>query len=94
MKTEKSIGDVGIKVLAFSSLFMFAFGYSNLKLLKYFFVAIGAGYAYFAYRKLIHDKNNNKKTDQAWVFLILGTIIFLFGLVLFVAEYFDEDIYF
>lgn len=94
METQKSYGDQGIKAVGIMSLFAFVFmNYNSLLLTKYFMVAAGAGYSYFAYRKLINDRSKNFNTNKAWTFLIIGALLFIFGVVLFVVQYLNNDIY-
>lgn len=94
METNKSYGDKGIKAVGLISLFCIPFmNFGEKMLIHYLLIVIGAAYCYFAYHKFNTDRRKGKGTDRALGFIIMGSFIFICGVIMFVLQYMCKDVF-
>lgn len=80
----KCTGDKGIKTVGLFTLFSLGLVNMHKPLVPVCIFLIGAAYLIFSILKLKHDKKMNLSVERAWVYIVLGTILTIAGVVLYI----------
>jgi uncharacterized membrane protein len=82
---EASTADKGIKGVGIFSLITFGLIMWVQDYIQFWLTLIGIGYLYFSTLKFKDDKANGKSTDRATAFILLGSVMIVFGVSMIMA---------
>ena len=82
---EASTADKCIKVIGTFSLITFGLIMWAQDYIQFWLTLIGIGYLYFSIVKFKDDKANGKSTDRAISFILLGSLMIVFGISMIMA---------